>query len=381
MPGRASLAARQSRPTGYIPSVRIVVVGASGNVGTAVLRRLAREPAIDAVTGVARRLPAASAGPPYDTVDWLSADVGGPDAVDRLAGCFAGAAVIIHLAWQIQPSHDQKRLRRTNVHGTAQVAEAAVRAGVPALVVASSVGAYAPGPKDRQVGEDWPVTGVPGSTYSRDKADVEALLDRVRERHPALRIVRLRPGLTFQRTAASEIARLFLGPLAPLSLLRFGRLPAVPSGSRLRLQAVHADDVADAYVRAALSDVRGAFNIAAEPVLDARSVTARFGGVAIPVPPSLLRGGAAATWYGRLQPVEPGWVELAAQSPLLSSQRAGSELGWRPRLDALDTLAELFDGMARRAGGETAPLRRRPPASVRLAAMLAGRLPGHGDPY
>ena len=54
-------------------------------------------------------------------------------------------------------------------------AQAAVRASVPALVVASSVGAYAPGPKDERVGEDWPVTGVPGSSYSRDKADVEAL--------------------------------------------------------------------------------------------------------------------------------------------------------------------------------------------------------------
>ncbi|MEJ3750799.1 NAD-dependent epimerase/dehydratase family protein [Actinomycetes bacterium KLBMP 9797] len=361
--------------------MRIVVVGASGNVGTAVLRRLTREPAIDAVTGVARRVPGESAGPPYEMVDWLSLDVGGLDAVDRLADCFTDAAAVIHLAWQIQPSHDRDRLRRTNVQGTAQVAEAAVRARVPALIVASSVGAYAPGPKDRRVGEDWPVTGVPGSTYSRDKADVEALLDRVRQRHPTLRIVRLRPGLTFQRTAASQIARFFAGPLAPLSLLRFGRLPAVPEGSRLRMQAVHADDVADAYVRAALSDVDGAFNIVAEPVLDARSVTARFGGVPIPVPPGLLRAGAAVTWYGRLQPVEPGWVELAARCPLLSAQRADAELGWRPRLNALDALAELFDGMAHRAGGATASLRRRPPASVRLAAVLAGRLPGQGDPY
>jgi nucleoside-diphosphate-sugar epimerase len=361
--------------------MRVVVVGATGNVGTAVLHRLADEPAVDAVTGVARRTPPPAAGPPHSGVEWRSIDIGEQDAVDALAGWFTGAGAVIHLAWQIQPSHDRARLQQTNVQGTAHVAEAAVRAGVPALVVASSVGAYAPGPKDRQVTEDWPVTGVPGSAYSEDKAATEALLANVAQHHPELRLVLLRPGLTFQRDAASEIARFFVGPLAPLGLLRYGRLPLVPSHPLLRVQGVHADDVADAYVRAVVSDVRGPFNIAADPVLDAQSLTGRFGGMAVPVAPGVLRAGATATWRARLQPTEPGWVGLAMRSPLLSWQRATAELGWRPRVSALDALVELFDGMAHRTGGRTAVLRPRPAASTRLAAMLAGHLPGHGDPY
>jgi len=361
--------------------MKVVVVGASGNVGSAVLRRLAEEPAVDTVVGVARRVPDPSAPPPYAGVDWRSVDVGGPDAVGALASAFAGAAVVIHLAWQIQPSHDQRRLRLTNVQGTANAAEAAVRAGVPALVVASSVGAYAPGPKHRMVDESWPVTGVRGSTYSRDKAQVEALLDEVERRHPALRVVRLRPGLIFQRAAASEIARFFIGPLAPLRLLRYGRLPVVPGGPRLRLQGLHASDVADLYVRAALSDARGAFNAAADPVLDGPALAARYRGRVVPVPVPLLQGAAAASWWARLQPVEPGWVALAAGVPLLSSERATRELGWRPAVNAVDALAELFDGMAHGAGAPTSTLRPRPPAPARLAAMAAGRLPGHGDPY
>ncbi len=39
--------------------MRIVVVGATGNVGTSVLRSLADEPAVDSVLGIARRAPAA----------------------------------------------------------------------------------------------------------------------------------------------------------------------------------------------------------------------------------------------------------------------------------------------------------------------------------
>ncbi|MEU8080414.1 NAD-dependent epimerase/dehydratase family protein [Catellatospora citrea] len=361
--------------------MRVVVVGATGNIGTAVLRRLVDEGEFDEVTGVARRLPAVDAGPPYDQVRWHRVDVGAQEATRDLADLFAGAAAVIHLAWQIQPSHDRARIRHTNVMGTAGTAAAVVAAGVPALLVASSVGAYAPGPKDDRVDEDWPVTGVPGSTYSQDKADVEALLDRLEDEQPRLRVVRIRNGLAFQRSAAAEIARLFAGPLAPLGLLRHGRLPLLPGGRSLRVQAVHSDDVADAYARAILAQAHGAFNIAAEPVLDAASVGARFHGLAVPVPPALLHAATALTWTARLQPTEPGWIRLAANCPLMSCHRAETELGWQPRTDALDALAELLDGMAHGTGDGSPPLRARPGAAARLLAVAGGRLPGHGDPY
>ncbi|MEV4537507.1 NAD-dependent epimerase/dehydratase family protein [Asanoa sp. NPDC049518] len=361
--------------------MKVVVVGASGNVGSAVLSRLARESSVSEIVGVARRVPSPGAGAPYDGVDWRSIDVDGPGVVGALTNAVRGATAVIHLAWQIQPSHDQARLRRTNVQGAANTAEAVVRAGVGTLVVASSVGAYAPGPKDRHVDESWPTTGVRWSTYSRDKVHVERLLDEVERREPGLRVIRMRPALTFQRAAASEIARLFIGPLAPLSLLGKGRLPVVPGGPRLRVQGVHATDVADAYVRAVLAGAPGAFNVAADPVLDGPAVAARYHGRVVPVPVPLLRAAAGVTWTARLQPVEPGWIDLAAGVPLLSSARATAELGWTPTVDALDALDELFVGMADRAGAPTAPLRERLPAPARLAALLSGRLPGHGDPY
>src|SRR3989442_7746538 len=112
--------------------MRVVVVGASGNVGTALLRRLAREDQVDAVTGVARRVPGPDAGAPYDGVDWHAVDVGGPDAVTRVTDVFAGAGAVVHLAWQIPPSHDPQALRRTHLTRTAHRAAAGVPAHVPA---------------------------------------------------------------------------------------------------------------------------------------------------------------------------------------------------------------------------------------------------------
>jgi nucleoside-diphosphate-sugar epimerase len=364
---------------GYPAEMRIVIVGATGNVGTALLRRLGQESDLD-IAGIVRRVPV-HPEPPYDAVEWHSCDIGAADAPERLTRAFSGADAVVHLGWQIQPSHDQKVLYRTNVIGSAAVIEAVVGAGVPALIYASSVGTYAAGPKDRLVDEDWPATGVPGSSYSRDKAAVEAMLDQLQAEQPALRLVRLRPGLIFQRDVGTEIGRYFLGPFVPTWLLRFNRLPLVPSHGNLRMQAVHADDVADAYARALLGDARGAFNIAADPVLSPALVAEEFHGRTVGVPSIVLRAAAALSWQLRLQPVDRGWVDLALAAPLMSTARAESELGWRPSVDAVTALRELFAGLAEQAHTSSPPLSGRPELPGRLGGVLRGRWPGAGNPY
>lgn len=357
----------------------MVIVGASGNAGTALLRRLRNEPGMDLV-GVVRRVPTTAAAP-YDAVDWHSCDIGAPEAPQRLTELFRGADAVVHLAWQIQPSHDQRQLYRTNVTGSRAVAEAVLRSGVATLVYASSVGVYAAGPKNAYVTEAYPRTGVRGSSYSRHKALVETMLDRVESDHPTLRVVRLRPGLIFQRDVGTEIGRYFAGPLLPARLLRYGRIPLVPSHPALRVQAVHADDLADAYARALAADVRGAFNVAAGPVLDPSVAAEAFHGREVPVPGFLLRGAADLSWRLRLQPVDVGWVRLGLKAPLMSCDRIAAELGWRPLTDAVHALRELVAGLAERAHTDSPPLSDAPDLPGRLGGVLRGRLPGSGNPY
>ena len=133
--------------------MRVVVVGATGNVGTSVLRALADEPSVDSVLGIARRPPADGLhGAEFAAADVVSSDL---EPLFRSAGC------VVHLAWAIQPSRDLDALWRTNVEGSTRVFDAAAAAAVPALVYASSVGAYSPGPKDRLVDESWPTHSLP----------------------------------------------------------------------------------------------------------------------------------------------------------------------------------------------------------------------------
>jgi UDP-glucose 4-epimerase len=329
--------------------VRVVVVGGSGNVGTSLLRALADEPGVDSILGLARRIPEAK----FPKTEWRQADI----ARAPLRPHFQGADAVVHLAWLIQPGRDKQRLHEVNVDGSARVFMAAAAAGVGALVYASSVGAYAPGPKDRRVDESWPTTGIKSSFYSRHKAEVERLLDRFESEHPATRVVRLRPGLIFKREAASGIRRLFAGPLLPSALVQRRLIPMVPAHPRLAFQAVHSYDVGHAYRLALMrEEARGAFNIAAEPVLDPTELGRVLGARPVRVPGGLLRGGAALSYRLRLQPSEPGWVDMGLGVPLMDVSRARSELGWSPQHSSSAALLDLIEGIREGAGLETPPL-------------------------
>jgi UDP-glucose 4-epimerase len=345
--------------------VRVVVTGATGNVGTSVLAALGTDDAIQQIVGVARRVPTLK----LPRTRWVSADV----ARDDLARIFKGADAIVHLAWLIQPSRDRGTTRAVNVEGSRRVFDAAAAAGVPALVYASSVGTYSPGPKDRRVDETWPTHGIPTSFYSRDKAQVESILNSFELAHPDIRVVRLRPGLIFKADAASGIRRLFAGPLLPTTLLRQRLIPIVPAPSQLVFQAVHSFDVADAYRRAVLrDDVRGAFNIAAEPVLDPQQLGRLLDARPVPVPPRALRAAVDVSWKLHLQPTPAGWLDLALGVPLMNTARAREELGWNPTHRADDALLELIDAMRRGDGIATAPLAPGGAGPLRMRELLTG---------
>lgn len=354
--------------------MRIVVVGATGNVGTAVLRRLAAvradgdgeagrdavghdgagpDVARDAVgvqiVGVARRLPDLRAEP-YDAAVWHAVDVGAADAVDQLASVFQGADAVVHLAWALQPTHDIPAQHRTNVTGTANVLAAVARAEVPQVVVASSVGAYRGVDVDGKripVDESWPTDGIPTATYSIHKAANEAAMDAFEADHPSVTVTRLRPGLIFQRDAAAEIRGLFLGHLVPMSIVRWIRWLVLPLPYPFVFQAVHADDVADAYWRAVDRRAAGAFNIAASPVLNPPRLARAFGMLgAVRIPLRLLRGIVTVTWRLRLQPTDAGWIDIAAGVPIMRTDGARSVLGWEARHTSEEALRALVAGFA-----------------------------------
>lgn len=337
--------------------MRVTITGATGNVGHAVVTALLREPDVERVVGIARRAPQGHA-PPYDDprFEWRTADVGSDDLDEAVRG----ADAVVHLAWRFQPTRDRVATWRTNVIGTTRVVSAAAQAGVGTVLYASSVGAYAPvagrpfaaaageplDQPDEPVDESWPTGALPVAGYGIEKSYLERWLDAFEEHHgDRVRVVRTRSAFVFQKEAAREQLRIFGGPLLPGRLVGSRLLPVLPLPAGLRFQAVHAEDVAAAYVAALVRPVRGAFNLAAEPVIDTAALGKVFGARPVEIPPRVVRAALGTAFRLHLAPVEPGLLELFMTLPVMDAGRARNELDWTPRHSATNALGELRAGL------------------------------------
>ena len=332
----------------------VAVTGASGNLGTALLRRLtAPGSGVAEVRGLARRQPPDVA--PYAGVRWHLTDLGEPQSESALAGFLDGVDAVVHLAWALQPGRQPEDLRRVNVEGTQRVVRAAAAAGVDHVVHVSSIGAYAPGAVGQRVAEDWPTTGIPSAQYSRDKSEAERVVRDVAARHPELTTTVVRPTLVLQPDAGSEIGRYFLGPLLfgaarrlPGAVARLLPLPL----PRVALSFVHADDVADALVRILDRRAPGPFNLAAEPLMDAGALAHALGTRRVPVPALAVRTALQAAFTAHLVPTEPGWVDIGTRVPALNTTRARTLLDWAPVHRGDEVLREFVAALGR---GDGAP--------------------------
>ena len=153
---------------------RVLVTGAAGTIGTALLARL---PGLGwDVVAVDRRLPsgvttsgAAIRSGEGGSVRWVTADVTDPDGLDA---AFAGVGAVVHLAGQPTEA-PWPVIREANVEGTVQIFEAARRAGVTRVVYASSNHAVGFTPLDHDLPADVPPR--PDTLYGVSKVFGEAL--------------------------------------------------------------------------------------------------------------------------------------------------------------------------------------------------------------
>lgn len=340
----------------------VAVVGASGNLGTSVVRALGEDPRIGTVLGLARRPPAWC---PEKTT-WVRADI---TRERGLVDLFRRVDAVVHLAWLFQPTHRPTLTWENNVLGAIRVFQAAAEASVPALVYVSSVGAYSPGPKDRTVDESWPTHGWPDAAYCREKAYLERYLDGFERQYPWIRVVRARPGFLFKREASSEQRRLFAGPLLPGRLVRPGRLPVLPDLPGLRTQVLHTDDAAEAVRAAVTSGVHGPFNLAAAPVIDPEVLAGMFDARVVRMPAGPVRAALAAAWRTHLVPASPHLFDAVLRLPLLDCSRARDDLGWYPRHTATEAIEEFLHGLRQPTGLDTPPLTDTLPGGGRMREL------------
>ena len=298
--------------------MKIVVTGGAGQLGSRVLRRLADERRVKAITCIDLRPPAV----PSPKIRAVIADVRDPDIARHMEGYDA----LVHLAFVVTEARPRDEVNSINVAGSANVFAAAARAGLTQIVYSSSIAAYGvvPGHPEPII-EDTPRVHQPDFAYAATKFEVEAALDEFEARHPHIAVARLRPAILIGHDMDHALG---VG-------LRRGQLAEVGTENSAPLPIVWDEDVSDAVALALVGGKRGVFNLAADNALPLRELAAQGGLRLVRVPRWLARAFVVVTtWFARLgvgRAMDPAWMEHAGARMVISSERAKHELGWRPR--------------------------------------------------
>ena len=332
----------------------VAVTGPTGTFGFGLIPLLQSDDRVTRIVGIARR-PFDPAVYGWTKLEYRRGDVRDPAA---LRDAFAGADVVVHLAFLVTGAASAEVLRSVNVEGTLNAFRAAAQAGARRFVYASSVAAYG-FHHDNPVGmtEEWPVRPAARLFYAQEKAELEHRLQAeatriAADRGPGPALYLLRPPVVLGPHAVGA-KDLLPGPLAPLGRVlsgqigRIGRVPVplpvlVPV---LPLQFVHEADLGQALLLCVVAaGPPGAYNIAADGILSTADVAREFGLIPLPLPASPARFTARVIAALPFLPPALQWMEAASHPAIMDTSKARRDLGWVPRCTALEALRSTIGG-------------------------------------
>jgi len=228
-------------PTG---TLTVAVTGAGGYLAGRLITELCNDESIGKVLGFDVREP--NVQHPRFLFD--SVDVRDP----ALEARFNGVDVVVHLAFVMDPIHDEATMRDINVNGSQNVFRSAAKSGVKKVVYTSSAVAYGAHPdNDVPLTEDSPLRANLDFSYAAHKLEVEYVVNEISDAFPAVKFVVFRPAIVF-------------GPNVDNAWSHALELPITfaVQGYKSPLQFVHEDDVTRALHFAVTNDLEGAYNLA-----------------------------------------------------------------------------------------------------------------------
>jgi nucleoside-diphosphate-sugar epimerase len=329
----------------------IAVTGASGYLGTGLIRRLAADDSVARILGFDVRPPRESpAKLVFDEVDVRSSG---------LASRLEGVDCVVHLAFVMDPIRDEALMRDVNVNGSQNVFKSAGRAGVPRLVYTSSATVYGAHP-DNEVPliETSPLRANLDFSYAAHKLEVEYVVREFEEEFPDAHVVMLRPAVV-------------LGPRADNAWSHFLELPVLlgVTGYSPPQQVVHEDDVARALHWAVTTPERGAFNLGTPDVLESEEALAIAGRRTRTMPEPVAFAVMERLWGLGLSEVPPGYLHYAMHPWVVSTEKLAAA-GFTCDRGAAETLRETVAA----AGSHVRIGRRR----VRRGDLVKGAAAGLG---
>jgi UDP-glucose 4-epimerase len=303
--------------------VRYLITGGSGYIGSRLVERLAGRDDTE-------RILICDVRPPRvfrPKVEYRELDVRHAASV-RSVVAEEGPDALVHLAFILNPMHDEAAMYHVDVGGTSNVLDACSDAGIGQVLVTSSSTAYGAFPDNPvPLTEDQPVRGVPDFEYARDKAECDRLCQLWALRHPERVMTIVRPCIVFGPNVDNFIVRLWTKQPFQAD---FG----LPDPG---IQFVHEDDVVEALAVLLGGRFSGAFNVAGDGVMRVAECAEMIGVPRRRVPLRLMWRLASVMWRLRLSETPPGNMHFAIHPWIVSSEKLKRETGWWPRYSSRQT--------------------------------------------
>jgi len=267
----------------------VAVTGCSGYIGSRLLRFMDDDDKITRVIGVDIAAPAYRT----DKMVFHNLDVRDP----RLSGLFMKEVVekVVHLAFVVNPMHDEDLERDIDVRGTMNVLSATASCKARQLVLASSTTAFGAFPDNPEwlTEEDQP-RRHPNYTYASDKYEVEAIARAFRDENPGVKVAVVRPCIVYGPNVDNYLSRFIL------------RLPALPGAKGFHpvMQFVHEDDAAEVFIRVLEREAHGYFHAVGKGVISIDSIARLAGKRVVYLPPRLLYPSVNLLWRTRFPRIE-----------------------------------------------------------------------------
>ena len=303
--------------------MRYLITGGSGYIGSRLVQRLASRDDVERILICDVRPPRVyRPGVAYRSLDVRDA------AAVRAAVEEERPDALVHLAFILNPLHDEAFMYEVDVGGTHNVLEACSSAGVEHVLVTSSSTAYGAFPDNPvPLTEDHPVRGVPGFEYARDKAESDRLCQLWALRHPERVMTIVRPCIVFGPSVDNYLVRIWTKqPFQP----DFG----LPDPG---IQFVHEDDVVEALLVLLEGRHAGAFNLAGDGVMETTECASIIGLPRRRVPLRVWRAFASVMWRLRASEAPPGSLDFALYPWIVSNEKLKQDAGWEPKFSSRET--------------------------------------------
>ena len=301
------------------------ITGVSGYIGKLLAGKLAQETNQN-VIGIDLEAPAE-----LDNIKFRRSDI----RDTAIGDIFKSEKVdtIIHLAFYTAPEGDAALAESVNVDGTRNILQAAGRAGVKRLVLASSAAAYGSHPDNAvPMTESHPLRPNKYFYYSNHKAAQEELMREFKQQHPEIQTIILRPcvliGPHINNPTGDSLRQKVL-------LFIKGRQPPI--------QFIYEDDAAHAFYLAARSDREGVYNIAGDGTLTYPEIAELMNKKIILLPFGMLSALANVGKRLRVSPVSATTLNFIRNPIIVDPSNFNRQFNFKPQYDTRQALMQFYN--------------------------------------